>query len=181
MTKKPTGNWKSMLLKALYLQITFLILHYAYDFFPNPVTEIFSGVSEAVYQHMKIAFYSYALVSLIEFLIKRKQGHHAEKIGFARIGATVLYPWLIFTLFFTPPAYYGEYQTIWAEIVSANIVLYISSLGAIFIEREFEKVILSKEFKIMIVLLFVILVSLFTIYTYRDPWFDVFAIPPGWE
>jgi hypothetical protein len=181
MADKSTGKWKRILLKALYVQITFLVLHYAYDFFPNAVTQVFSGVSEAVFQHMKIAFYSFSLVSLIECLVKRKQGFAVENYGFACLGGTVIFPWVMFILFFTPPAFYGKYQTVWAEIVSANIILYLTSIGAILIQQEFEKVEFNKEFKIALVVLFVLLVSLFTIYTYRDPWFDVFAIPPGWE
>jgi hypothetical protein len=174
------GKWKKILLKALYVQITFLILHYSYDFFPSPITKIFSGTSEAVFQHMKIGFYSYGLVSLIEFFLRKKRAANLANYGFARIGATVLYCWPMFILFFTPPAYYGKYETILAEIVSANIILYLTTVIVIVIERQFEGVSLSKEFRITMVVLFIILVSLFTIYTYRDPWFDVFEIPPGW-
>jgi hypothetical protein len=181
MAEQSTGKWKRMLLKALYVQITFLVLHYAYDFFPNPITLIFSGVSEAVFQHMKIAFYSYGLVSLLEFFVNRKKVSDSVNYGFARLGSTVLYCWPMFILFFTPPAYYGKYGTDLAEIISANIVLYLTSLIAISLETQFEKVKLSREYKVIMVFLFVVLVSLFTIYTSRDPWFDVFSIPPGWE
>jgi hypothetical protein len=180
MTDK-RGKWCRILLKALYIQITFLVLHYLYDLFPNPVTRIISGTSEAVFQHMKIVFYSYALVSLIEFLAYRKRISDPVNYGFARIGASVFYCWIMFIFFFAPPAYYGQYERIISEIISANIILYLSSICAIILERQFESSPLSKEFKIMVVALGVILTSLFVIYTYKYPWFDVFAIPPGWE
>ncbi len=47
----------------------FLILHFLYDWLPILPVALFSGVSEAVFQHAKIAFYVYLLVSLIEILI----------------------------------------------------------------------------------------------------------------
>ena len=87
----------------------------------------------------------------------------------------------MFILFFTPPAYYGKYPNDLVEIISANIILFLTTVGATLLQRVFEKVEFSKEFKIVIIVLLVILISLFTIYTFRDPWFDVFAIPPGWE
>ena len=87
----------------------------------------------------------------------------------------------MFILFFTPPAYYGKYGTDLAEIISANIVLYLTSLCAIILERHLEKTTFSRELKVVVIGCTAILISLFAIYSYRSPWFDLFAIPPGWE
>jgi hypothetical protein len=179
IVKKP-NKYRKILLKALYVQLVFLVLHFAYDFCPHPITKIFSGVNEAVFQHMKIAFFSYGFVSLVEFLANRNKVADQTSYGFARLGAMFFYSWLIFILFFVPPAYYGQYQTVAAEIVSANIILYITSLCAIVLELQFESVTQTKEFRVMMTVLSVLLLSLFVIYTYQDPWFDVFAVPPGW-
>ena len=181
MKEKKTGKWKTIRIKALIVQITFLIMHYLYDFFPNGFTRIISGTSEAVFEHMKIAFFSYGLVSLVEFLSNRKKMVGHPGYGFARLTSTLFYCWPMFILFFAPPAYYGKYGTDLAEIISANIILYLTSLIAILLERHLEKVTFSKEFKIAMIGCFVILLSLFVIYSHRSPWFDVFAIPPGWE
>jgi hypothetical protein len=87
----------------------------------------------------------------------------------------------MFILFFTPPAFYGKYGTDLAEIISANIVLYTTSIIVIILETTFENSKQSKEFRWAIGFLFVMLICLFTIYSFNLPWFDVFAIPPGWE
>lgn len=181
MGKERSGKWKKRLLKALYVQIAFLILHYSYDLFPCDLLKVFSGTSEAVFEHMKIAFYSYGVVSLIEFLVNRKKVEDSVNYGFSRLGGTVLYCWPMFVLFFTPPAIFGKYPNDFYEILSANIVLYLTSIIVIIIESQFEKVKQSKEFRWAIGLLFVFLVHLFTTYSFQSPWFDVFAIPPGWE
>ena len=177
--KKP--NWKYILLKALILQVTFLILHYVYDFFPNSLTRIISGTSEAVFQHMKIGFFSIALVNLVEFTIRRSKVDRPGDYGFARMASAVFYCWPMFILFFTPPAYYGQYPNDLVEIISANIILYLTSLSALILENQLERVEISRELKVVITALTIIFISLLVIYSFRDPWFDVFAIPPGWE
>lgn len=181
MEKKSTCKWKRILLKALFTQIVFLILHYSYDFFPNPIIALFSGISEAVFQHMKIGFYSYGLVSLVEFILNRDKASDLANYGFARIAGSVYYCWPMFILFFTPPAFYGQYSTILAEIISANIILYLTSVVVIILENQFQSTNQSREFRWTVIILFFLLVSLFTIFSFRNPWFDVFAIPPGWE
>ncbi len=181
MADEKTGKWKHLLLKALFVQIVFLLLHFSYDWFPNLFTRIFSGTSESVFQHMKIAFYSYGLVSLIEFLIFRKVLKDPLNFGITRMASTVFYCWPLFILFFTPPAYYGKYPSDIYEIISANIILYATSLIAGIFELELSRIKLSKEFRIVVIGLTLIFLSILIIYSFKDPWFDVFAIPPGWE
>jgi hypothetical protein len=173
--------WKYILLKALLLQVAFLVLHYAYDFFPNGFTRIISGTSEAVFQHMKIGFYSIALINLVEFLIKRNKVERPGDYGFARLASAMFYCWPMFILFFTPPAYYGKYPTDLAEIISANIILYLTSLSALIFENQLERIRITRSFKVVIAGLALIFISLLVIYSFQNPWFDVFAIPPGWE
>ena len=50
-----------LILKIVLFQLLFLLLHYLYDWFPNSITTIFSGINESVYQHMKICFSSLTL------------------------------------------------------------------------------------------------------------------------
>ena len=181
MTEKKTGKWKHLLLKAFIVQIVFLILHFSYDWFPNTLTTVFSGTSEAVFQHMKIAFYSYGLVSLVEFLIFRKALKDPLNFGMTRMASTLFYNWPMFILFFTPPALYGKYPNDIYEIISANIILFVTSLIAGIIELELARIKLSREFRVMVIGLTFVFLTLLVIYSFQDPWFDVFAIPPGWE
>ena len=61
-----------LMIKILLIHAYFLVLHYLYDWFPNPVPTIISGINESVNQHMKIGFFSYILFVFIEFLIVKK-------------------------------------------------------------------------------------------------------------
>jgi hypothetical protein len=181
MIESKTGKWKHLLLKALIVQVVFLLLHYSYDWFPNTFTRIISGTDESVFQHMKIGFFSYGLVSLVEFLIFRKVLEDPLNFGVTRMASTVFYCWPMFILFFTPPAFLGKYPNDIYEIVSANIILYTTSLIAGIFELELARIKLSREFRVVVIGLTLIFLSILIVYSFKNPWFDVFAIPPGWE
>ena len=174
-------NWKYLIVKVLIFQVMFLILHYMYDFFPSPFTSVISGTSEAVFQHIKIGFFAYIILSAGEYLIYRKKVKSISQLVYARIFSTTLLPWVIFILFFMAPAYYGHIGSIPIEIIYANIVLLSATTIMVIMEAQIEVTPLSKEFKVAILILFLILMSLFIIFSHKDPWHDVFAIPPGWE
>lgn len=87
----------------------------------------------------------------------------------------------MFILFFAPAVYYGKYGSDLAEIISANIILFLTSIVAVIFETEFEKIELGVEYKVTIVILGLVFLSLLVIFSFSYPWFDVFAIPPGWE
>lgn len=55
------------------LWLAFIALHFAYDFFPSPFLAVFSGTSEAVAQHIKMSYFAYTFVSLVEYLVRRVQ------------------------------------------------------------------------------------------------------------
>ena len=114
-------------------------------------------------------------------MIKRKVIGNREQFGFARNLIRLYLHLDDVPLILYPPAVYGEYQLVISEIVSANIILYTTSIIVIVAERHFEQIQYSKEFKFILIIMCIIAMSLYVIYTYKDPWFDVFAIPPGWE
>jgi cell shape-determining protein MreD len=169
-----------VLIKALINQTMFLGLHYAYDFFPTKFVTLFSGVNESVFQHLKIGYFAYILTHLVEYIL-RKNKESTKNFIYARIFSTVLLPWIMFLLFFLPEAVFGKVENVIVEIVLANIVLFLTSVLTIVIERHIEQITPSKSYIWASTVLFLVAGFLFIIYTFRLPWFDVFAIPPGWE
>ena len=174
-------NWRSILLKALAIQVAFIVLHYSYDFFPNLITKTFSGTNESTFQHLKIAFFATIFVNVVEYFIKRKQITDQNNFIFSRMAATTILPWIIFLGFYTPIAFYGQYHSVLAEIVSANVVLYASSAASILLQNHVENSQPTPAFQVMVSLLFLISFSMFIVFTYKAPWTDMFAQPPGWE
>jgi hypothetical protein len=168
-----------ILIKMVVYQVIFLLLHYTYDWFPNNLAKIFSGINESIFQHMKIAFFSYIILSLIEYLWVRKRTP-TNAYFFSRVFATSFIPWTVFVFYFMAAAYYGEIDNIPIEILYANLVLFMASFATIIVEQHIEKAQPGIAFKIVCGALFLVSLSYYIIFTYRLPWFDVFAVPPGW-
>jgi hypothetical protein len=174
-------TWRYVLVKALIFQVVFLILHFLYDFFPNPFTAVVSGTSEAVFQHIKIGFFACLAVSVGEYLIYRKRITAFNTYFVSRLFSTTFYPWVMFVLFFIAPAYYGHIESIPVEIIYANLVLLTATSFTIIIEHHIASTMPSRVFQIVILILFLVSLSLYVIFSFKNPWHDVFAIPPGWD
>lgn len=164
-------------LKGLYFLIIFSILHFAYDLFPNPVFKIISGLDESVFQHLKIGFYSYLFVNIIEFFIKRKKIKNLSQYIYPRLFTVVLIPWIIFVIWYTAPAFYGKIESTLIEVVFSCIVVLVSGIIGSIIEKDIERVSLSNKFKTVILILFIITLSLNIIFNYKLPWLDMFVNP----
>ncbi len=158
----------------------FMVLHFAYDFLPILPLRLLSGVDESVFQHMKICFYAYLLVSAIEYAIRRKQlSISGETFTFSRLLAAILTPWFMFILWYMAPAYYGHIPSVVAEILYANIIMLLLGFCAVALEQGFEEIRYTPTLKGVIIALALISISLYTIFTFRLPWTDVFADPYG--
>lgn len=171
-------NSKSYLyLRGLLFLAIFLILHYAYDWFPNFFFQIFSGINESNYQHWKIGFYSYVILSLIESALFQRSLDNKSQFVYTHLMGAILIPWMIFMLWYIAPALLGQFTRVWVEILYANIVTYASILMISKLEVTLLPVTFSRSVKIGLWLLFCILIMEFTIFTFRLPWVDVFAEP----
>lgn len=170
----------SLVLKIILLQVTFLLLHFLYDWFPGGLTAIFSATDESVYQHMKVAFFAYLLIALFEyaFLFRRleRRAHFLHVRGLT----AVLFPLLVILWYFASAAYFVKLENVVIEILFANLATLLTSLSALLIEQHLEKVEFGRELKWCSAAMFLITLSEFIIFTYRLPWVDVFANPPGW-
>lgn len=165
--------------KVAGLWATFLVLHYAYDFVPILPLKLISGTDESVFQHMKISFYAYLLVNVVEYLIRRKRLTSVGTFVYSRLFTTTLVPWFIFVLWYIAAAYHGQLPTVFLEILYANITMVVVGICVAITEVALEQAPYNRAFRIMSVLLFLIAISHFTIFTFKLPWCDVFADPYG--
>ena len=152
-------------------------MHYTYKFFPNVVIQIFSAIDESVFQHMKIGFYSYLILSVIEFLIFKKKIADTTKFLFSRVFSMVLYPYLIFLFFLFTRVVYPWQMHFVIEIISAQIVVYISVLFLGFLEVEIVKLEFGKRLRVLSLILLVLLIIEFTAFSFYLPWHDILANP----
>lgn len=158
----------------------FLVVQYAYKLLPILPLQLLGGINESVFQHMKVCFYAYLLVSAAEYAIRRQQlSLSGERFIFSRLLATILVPWFMFILWYMAPAYYGHITSIPVEILYANIIIVGLGFCTVALEQGFENIHYTPTHKGILIALTLISISLYTIFTFRLPWTDVFADPYG--
>ena len=168
---------KYIYLRNLLFLAIFTGMHYLYKFFPSVITQVFSGINESVFQHMKIGSYSYLIISAIEFFVFKKKIADKTKFLFSRVFSMVLYPFLIFVFFlFTRVVYPWQMFSV-VEIIFAQITVYISVLFLGFIEIDIAKLEFGKRLKSMLLIFLVLLIVEFTAFSFYLPWHDILANP----
>jgi len=75
------------------------------------------------------------------------------------------------------PAIYGQISIFWVDVVYCILATIISILLVSFIEINLNKTQFDLSFKIIIWFLNIILIMEFTIFSFKQPWADVFADP----
>ena len=155
----------------------FLLLHYLYEWFPNVFFQIFSGTEESVWQHMKVGFYAYLILIALEFVIYRKKIPDATKFWWSRLIGALILPWFILVFWYTAPAIYGFIPILWLEILYANICVYLTILFVSIFEGVFQDIEFSTAVKICLLMLLLIMIMEFTIFSFKMPWADLFTAP----
>ena len=62
-------------LKFLSGILLFAIFHQLHDLFPNTLTAILAeGEQEAIFAHMKMLFYPYLILSIVDYFLYRRRG-----------------------------------------------------------------------------------------------------------
>ena len=163
-------------LKVIGIWAAFLILHYAYDFAPILPFKLISATHESNYQHMKIVFFAYILVSAIEWFLQRKQIESVDTFVFSRLLAAIIAPWLTMTLYFIAAAVYGPFDSVFVEILYANVILLLVNICAVVLEKGIESVTFSRPAKAVIIGLALVLIMEFIIFTFKLPHMDVFEV-----
>ena len=168
---------KYIYIRSLVFLGIFIVLHYTYDLFPIIVFQIISGIDESVFQHMKIGFYSYIILMIIEFFVFKKQIVDNTKFIFSRIFSAIFYPRVMFMFFFFTRVVYPWQMHFVVEIISAQITVFIAALILGFIELDIRKLEFGKRLKVIMLILIVLLIVEFTAFTFYLPWHDVLADP----
>ncbi|MGB9681446.1 MAG: hypothetical protein ACP5RW_00080 [bacterium] len=163
-------------LKALIYLILFSLLHFGYDSTGLQFLKPICGTNESIFQHLKMGFFAYFFVFIIEYGIIKKR-FRGNNFWYSRTLATIFIPWIIFLVWYLAPALWGKFSTTPGEISWALIVTYISGIFAAILEKGVEKARVSLGFKIVVFILFIASAFLFVWFTYKSPWVDLFVDP----
>lgn len=163
-----------VIVKSLIFLALFVILHFAYSWLPQPWVAVFSGTDESFFQHAKMGFIAYSLLSLGEFLIFRKRIANFDGFVFSRMISAVISPWVMFLTWYLVPALAGKPLPVSLEIVYAIAMTLLLGIVLAIIERDVEKVRFSAIAKALILLLYISSWALFIAFTFKLPWADFF-------
>jgi len=164
-------------LKALLFLIIFIILHFAYDLTHWSFLAPFCGVNESVFQHLKMAFWSYFFVSLIEYSIVRRKLSR-KFFWYPRLLSAIIVPWFAMLIWYLVPALHGRVESLALEVLWSIFTTYSSGIIGAVVEGNIEVISEFRlEFKIAILTLFVTSAFLYVWFTYNPPWIDVFINP----
>lgn len=166
--------------KVMLYQILFLVIHYLYDWFPGSLTYFLGSTNESIFQHMKAGLYTYIALTVIEYGLVNQAIPSKSRYFYARLFGSAILPLLMLAYFLAGPAMFVKIESIPLEVLFANIALAATSSSTFLLEGLFERSELSTGLKWMIILLFMLTAMQYVIFNYRLPWFDIFAIPPGW-
>jgi len=170
----------NLLHKTLAFWGVFLTLYLLYRFFPVFPLSLICGITESNFQHYKAGFFSYLIVNLVEYAVHRRRISDREGYLYSRLAATVFLPWMIFLLWYLAPALIGRWPNNTYEIIWANLIIVIVGLFTILLERGLESAAYSRSLKSTLVILFLISITLYVVFTFSLPWADVF-VEPDWR
>lgn len=151
----------------LLFGMTFL-LHFLYDWFPNPFSAIFSPVNESIWEHMKLLASAFFLNCILEFLVFYflKWNYKNLFLG-SFLAAFFSIP--VYLLFYLPIHYlFGHFM--WYAIL---LLFLVFALFNYILYRFLER----KEYKngnIYALIGFILLFTIFGYLTYRPIKIDLF-------
>lgn len=168
-----------MFLKVFIYLIIFSLLHFSYDLTGWNIFKPFGGINESIFQHLKMAFFSYVLASVIEYSYSKKKFKGFRVFFIPRLFVSIIVPWIIFLIWYTAPAIFGKFTSVSIELIWAISVTILSGIFGFIIEREIQEKKFSISFMLIVFLLGLISIFLYIRFTYQLPWLDLFQNPEG--
>ena len=91
---------------------------------------------------------------------------------------TLFIPWTELIIWYIAPAIVGAELPLAIELTYSFIVVYIMGILGGILEQSLYGVDFKRNARIVIVLLLGVAIFIFTVFTFVDPWIDVFMLPP---
>jgi hypothetical protein len=165
------------ILKILAIWLLFVAFHFGYRFFPGSVFMLLGCPVETVFQHMKMVFFAYILISLAEYMLRRGSIGNMAGFIYARMLMSTLLAYLVYLIWFSVPILFGLFETLAGEIIYSNIVLGLCITIAVILEGYLEDLSFKPVIKGIILFLFAISLSHYTLLAFKEPPVGNFEVP----
>lgn len=164
-------------IKSLVYLAIFSLLHFGYDLTHWSFLTPLCGINESVFQHLKMAFWAYFIASLIEYFVMRRKSSKSRNFWYPRFLSAVIVPWFVVLMWYLLPALWGKAESLVLEVSWATSVTILSGIMGGIMEKNIEKKDFGLNFRIVILLLFIVSAFLYVWFTYKPPWIDLFVNP----
>ena len=159
---------KFMWWKLLAGYLFFIFFHQIYDILGGGTLAVILGEGiESIYAHMKMYFYAYLLVSLIEYFLRRRQFASRGSFWISRMLIASAFPWMSIAIWFIPVALgvrLGRYE------LAYSLVLTLLGLYFAFrLDDGLESVEFRPALQALIVLAFVAAFITYIGFSFRVP------------
>jgi hypothetical protein len=163
---------KAQWIKILIIWLVYVLLHFTYKIAPSDLTRLFGCPVETIFHHMKMAFLSYSLFSIVEYFVIKPP--HIPGFISTRMLSAILFSYFSFVIWFLIPSVFGPIESVWFEIVYSNLILALCLAATVHIESFTAKITFDKKVMAVIIALFSVILIVFVISTYRTPPMEVF-------
>lgn len=168
------------LIKMVLFWTIFMLLYFAYRYFPVFPLSLICSITESNFQHYKSTFFAFLIVNSIEFFYYRRQIDNRRTYVLSRLAATTFAPWIVFLLWYIAPAIYGKMPSIPLEIVYANFITLLVGYFVAILEQGMAHIPYRNTLIAVILTLFFVSILLYFRFTVELPWADVF-VEPDWR
>jgi len=155
--------------------VFFLFFHQIYDWVGGGALGAILGEGiESIYAHMKMFFYAYLLVCLIDYFLHRKQIASAGSFWYPRMLIAGSFPWMSIAIWFVPIALGLELGSV--ELVYSLGITLLGLYFALRLEEGLENVQFRPALQAMIWLAFLAAIITYIGFSFHVP--DNFFIAP---
>jgi hypothetical protein len=165
---------KAQIIKIAASWLLYVGLHLSNRLISGPLLILVGCPEESIFQHMKMAFFSYLMVSVVELIIARRQKNPVQPVLYSRLLSLVIYPYLVFFVWMLVPGLFGMMQSIAAEIIYSNVILLICLVCTVALETGIERVQFNRLVKIVPIFLFCLSMVQYSVLAFHKPPVDLF-------
>jgi len=146
---------RNNLIKGLSVWALFILFHFGYKLFPTNLFTLLGCPYESVFQHMKMVFFAYVIISIAEYLITRKSIRMGNSFWMSRLFSAVLISFFVYIVWYLYPVLFGLIESPAWEILYSNIIMMVCIAITLVLEDLLQGVKFPVMARIAIIFLFV--------------------------
>jgi hypothetical protein len=154
----------------------FALWHQLHDIFPSTWAAILAeGEQESIFAHMKMLFYPYILLSIVDAILLRRKGKVPASFVYARLLILVSVPWITMCIWYVPEAL-GIHMAGPVELIYSILISFVGVYIAIRLEEPLETAHYRLALKVLLLIAFLAALITYTGFTFHLPEHGFFAM-----